>query len=813
MRVLWFEFLLALRRLVRRRAQNGLLLVTFTVSVALSLLSWTLFHTVFLSQPDFDPQGDYYVMTYADSMAASGKHSTQAEIEAYKAGQEVFSDFAEIALYLSVFIQTEEGTYQALTAYLSSRALQIVGAQPLLGRLFTPEEDVRGSAAAALLSHRMWENNFGRDPDVVGKTVQVTGNPVTIVGVMPARFRFPNDQDLWLSYGSAWDSSLYPLRDALVKLKPGVTKQRAERDLQVILERMGPDTPANKNGLRPALIPLRDFFLVPDIRNSAAILLALSFIFVGVSCTNAANLMLIDFLGRRSEIATLLALGVPRGAAVRSICFQIGLIALGAAIFSFALLPVAGPFLYDRVQVINAPYWLTYQFDWRHAVVAVALAAVMALVTLIAPIVYLLWVDSDQVIREHAYASRGTGRAVWRRVLLTGQIALLTVLAVGAGLLMQSSQNVSQNKWGYQAGRVFTGRLTNLAMSFAREEPLRSEQRLATHRRVLEAVEQRPDTVAAALSDQQIGFSHDTGTNYGLDPADFAHPAGLGLAFGPRVTEGYFATLDVPLVAGRTLPRENPADGPIHAVINESLAQRLWPGQDPLQRALFVRHRWMKEADPPLQLTICGVVRDFQASGPVAKTNDVIFTPLTPMGRVGSGVSLYVRDRAGLPNLRELTAAVHRGEPRASFYFPITIKGVIDRAQSTMRMTKDLITVYALAALLLGAIGVYSLTVAQVMQSSREFGIRMALGAEPQRLWRHFTGGHLVTALIGVGIGLVGAAQAVRVLGALLYGVNPHSPATYVGVALAILVVAALACIPSLFRLKRINPADCLRSL
>jgi ABC-type antimicrobial peptide transport system permease subunit len=160
-----------------------------------------------------------------------------------------------------------------------------------------------------------------------------------------------------------------------------------------------------------------------------------------------------------------------------------------------------------------------------------------------------------------------------------------------------------------------------------------------------------------------------------------------------------------------------------------------------------------------------------------------------------------------------MSDAVHRAEIRASLYFPSTIKRQIDLMLSSVRMTADLTTLFAMAAVLLCAIGVYSLTVAQVLQSSREFGIRMAIGAEPKRLWLDFTRGHMLTVVVGVALGLFGATQVVRALGSLLYGVDPYSVKTYVCVAVAILIVAALACIPSLNRLKRINPAECLRSL
>jgi putative ABC transport system permease protein len=811
MSTLWFEFTLALRRLFRRKTQNGLLLVTFAVSLGLSLLSWSLFHTIFLSRPEFDPQGRVYLLTCAGSFIVDGRHASRDEIAAYQEANTVFDEFAPAELYGSVSIRTPTGTERYLGAYLSARALQIAGAQPILGRLFAPADDQRGAATVALISQRMWANDYGSDPQIVGRTVEANGDPVTIVGVLPASFRFPNDQDLWLSYGDAPDPPRYQVNQALVKLKPGVTRERAERDVQQILARLGPESPCNKFGRRPALRPVRDLFLMPEIRVSAVILFSLAMIFVLVSCANAANLMLIDFLGRRSEVAAALALGVPRGAAIRAVCFQVGTIAVGAALLGLAFLAAAGPWLYDRIKILNAPYWLSYHFSWTDVAVAFALAAVSAAVTSIAPVVYLWWVDPDQVIREHAYASRGTGRALWRRLLLTAQIALLTVLGVSAGLLVRSSYHVGESQWGYPADRVFMGKMTNFFLGD--DDPQTDQRRLTLHRKALAEVEQRPATVAAALASNPPGYSNGPYCTYALDPAEFAQHAARGEAFSSRVTERYFETLAVPVVAGKMFPAENPADGPTSAVINESLARKLWPGQDALQRALFIRFAWMKETDEPFRVIVCGVVRDFQANGPTARSNDAIFTPFTMKYGAPGGIFLFVRDQAGVPPVRSLREAVHRADPRIMLYFPDTIAGQIGLMLSSVRMTTDLTTVFALAALVLGAIGVYSLTVAQVLQSSREFGIRMALGAEPRQLWQHFTRGHLAAALIGVAFGLVGATQVVRVLGSLLYGVNPHSVATYAGVALAILGVATLACVPSLFRLKKINPAECLRSL
>lgn len=281
----------------------------------------------------------------------------------------------------------------------------------------------------------------------------------------------------------------------------------------------------------------------------------------------------------------------------------------------------------------------------------------------------------------------------------------------------------------------------------------------------------------------------------------------LGYSVNPNVTYA----LGMQFFAGGTFPATASKTTRTYAVINQALAERLWPGQDPLQRVLYLRYFWMDAKEPTDQAIVCGVVRNFQAAGPMAANNDSIYIAFG--GWAPTNLFFLARGRNALPSARMLADAVHRVDPRIALYFPDSLAHQIIMSQSSVRLTARLTLVYAVAAVLLCAVGVYSLTVSQVIQRAREFGIRLALGIEPGRLWLQFTRGHLLTALAGVAIGLAVATQVARVLQSLLYGVGRNDAATFVAVAGAIIVVAALACIPSLFRLKRINPADCLRSL
>jgi len=574
--------------------------------------------------------------------------------------------------------------------------------------------------------------------------------------------------------------------------------------------RLGPDSPANKHHFKAALIPFRDFYLGAQVRLSAFVLFTLALLFVVVGCVNAANLMLIDFMGRRSEVAAALALGVPRRAAIRGICFQVAAVTGIAMLLSLGLLVLVAPVLHQGLMGINAPYWLRFSLGLQHLWMAGGLAVVAGGIALIAPISYLLWVSPDQVIRQNISASRGAGRGQSRRVLLTGQIAVLTVLGVCAGLLVRSSIHLNQSRWNYDAQKIFMGAVTIHGMQgWANASDL---VRYTAYRRVLDGVSQLPGIHNAAFVVQPLGYSQATNCSYALDPAAFAPNQPVGHAVSTTVTNDFFATIAVPFIAGSTFPQTTAPAGWTYAIINSSLAARLWPREDPLHRALYAQYAGADPKDPLTRLLVVGIVRDFQAAGPMALVNDCIYTPLEGSPHMPSSVYLLASGRS-VPTVEEINDAVHSIDPRLSLFFASTVGQQIDSTLSSVRLTTRLTIIFAIAAVLLCGLGVYSLTVSQVLQSSREFGIRLALGAEPFVLWRRFIRGHVLNALAGVTIGLVGAFQVARLLSALLFGVAYNSSQTFFGVACVILAVTVLACVPSLFRLKRINPADCLRSL
>ncbi|MDB6126741.1 MAG: transporter ATP-binding protein [Verrucomicrobia bacterium] len=808
MRILFYEFALSLRRLWRRPTQTGLMFATFSISITLSLISWSLFHTIFIQNPAYDPHGDFYRISQTGGPMARDRlmPSSREDIAAWKEQQTVFSDFAPMRLYESIFVTTENGQERLLSANLSTEVLRLVHAQPLMGRLFTPEEDKIGCVPVVMLSENAWRNRFAGDPKIIGRIIKVDGVTASVVGVMPASFRFPNDQEIWQPWGFvAYEKDpRYTIHDVIVRLKPGITPERAAEDLRLITERRGKETFAAKFDLHPVVTPLRDNYLLPDMHRSALVLFALALLFILVGCANAANLVMIDFFGRTSEIAASISLGIPRAAAIRSLIFQLALISGAAAVLGSILLLAIAPHVHSAMARITTPYWLLFTPQWHHFAMAAALALLSMGIAIIAPLAYLLVVSPERIIRDGAGANRGTGRGWWRRTLMIGQVALLTVLAISAGLLLRSSHYLNEDRWGFDAQKIFVSKTA------AKEADFPTPQvRLATHFRLLDELERLPGVSAAAMMTNPVGFSGTPSAFYAKTAEGLADGHSDGAVVISLVTPDIFTVFDAPFLEGETFSRDEKPDGPAYVIINATLAHRIRPGESALGREVYGRGGDPKQK--PMKVTVRGVVRDFQAAGPKAAVNDFMFLSLK--GGIAPASFLYVRGRQAHPRAEEVREAAKRVDPRMAIYFPNTLQEVIDTELSSVHLTTRLTLVYALAAVLLCAVGVYSITVSQILQRSREFGIRLALGIAPRPLWVRFATSHLLMAGLGVGCGLVAAALVARVLQSLLFGVQPTDPITFVCVAIGILVVSAIACIPSLFRLERINPAECLRSL
>jgi putative ABC transport system permease protein len=810
MSLLYFELSLTLRRLLRRPAQGALLFGTFSVSIGLALVSWAVFHTLYLKQPSFDPQGRLLALHQRPEVDDNARvRATHDEFGTWRDGQSHFELFAAAVLHRAVFVGTPEagGVERVFGANLSSGLLRDFGVAPVLGRLFGPDEDVPGCAPAVLLSQAFWERRFHRDPAIIGQTLQVDGRPAVVVGVMPAGFSFPNQQDLWLALGfhPSFPSRSAPILDIVARLRPGVSMESARRELEMLSGRRTAEVRTAREGLAPILQPFRYVYLRPQLRLSALVLLVLSLVFVAISCVNSAHQVLIEYSSRASEVAAATALGLPRLAIARGVFLHLLVVTLAGALLGIVALLWLAPYVYSALRLWDAPYWLSFSLESHHVFLGLGVALLAALITSIGPVLHLAGTPVDTLIRSGANPARRRQQSAGRRVLLSVQVALLTVLTVFAALLLRSSFRLNLLSWGFDPERVYNLR-TGMRPADFPSAAARSELR----ERLLAGLRSVPGVSAAALAHELPGYENRPDSFYARTAGGLEGGGADGRAIHLIVSDEFFAALKIPFVHGTTFARGDAGDGVDAAIVTRGLAKRLWPGENPVGKELYFRKGYNVRASVR-PLVIHGVVEDIRSGGPMLREHDTVFTHMSRESQLF--YFLLVRGDQALPEEAGLRAAAADVDSRLPLYFGAPFARQLAVGMQVVHLTTRLTLLFAFMAVLLCAVGVYSLTVSQLLERTREFGIRLAVGGDPWALWRPFLRGNLVAIGGGLGLGLGAAAVTSPFLATLLTDVTPWDLRAFAGATLVIVGASAAACVPSWRQLRRIDPAECLRTL
>ncbi|MBI5381165.1 MAG: ABC transporter permease [Opitutae bacterium] len=808
MNLFLYELALAWHRLRRRRLHSAIMLGTFAFSIGLSLFSYSLFHAIFIKNPTFDPEGNLCLIEQvAPGHGDVWQTASPFEVRTWTEQQAVFSEFAPAVLYRSIFLGTPDRTERVLGANLSSGVLRMLGARPLHGRLFTAEEDKQGTAPVILLSHRTWQTRFGGDLTILGRQLLIDAKPATVVGIMPPEFRFPNDQEVWLSLGFnwAWGTSEEAVFDVVARLKPGQTHARAAADLEQINRRISSEVAAARQGLQPIVMPFRHYYLQDQLRTSALVLFGLSLIFVLMSSANIANLVMIDFIETGSELGVKAALGISAWSMVRHIVLRIFLLTLLSAMLGLLIAVILTPAFYQMLPASNLPFWLHFEMEWHLIYVALGLALTATAVATVGPAGFILLTKPETLIANTLTGARHTGHFTWKRAILIGQMALLTILGIISGLLVCSNYNLGHIELGFNPDNILTLRCGMRVIDY----PTQAARR-AAWQRSCEALRQLPG-VTQAVCVREAPMHRGVLTLYYATQRDgLAEGRSEGSANQFLVTNAFFDLLRIPLIAGEGFRPDEPAEGPNYAVITRGLAEKLWPGKSALGRSFFVRVGTNLRTAPQ-ELIVKGVAADFRSGPAMGNRHDAVFTSI--LKSEAMFYDLLVRGEQAPPSLEAVRETMRQTEPKIPLYFPNTYRGMLQDQLKMVELTSLLTLVYAVAAGLLCLVGVYSVTVSQLLQQKREYGIRLALGGPPFNLWLRFAGSYVANAVVGVAVGAGLASLCGPMLAALLYNVGQNDAAIFAIISLGIIGLSALACLPSLVRLLRIDPASCLRSL
>lgn len=700
------------------------------------------------------------------------------------------------------------GVAERLTGFrATSGFFEALGVAPAMGRTFSREDERPGAPCTAVVSHGAWQRRFGADPSLPGRTLTVDGESCTVVGVLPASFRFFSSPELW-TQATLDPAAPREARYLFVagRLKHAVGFEEARAEVRGFVANLAPAYPQLLKGWSGDVVSLQDYLLGPLSmhRDVLALFGAVVFVLL-IACANLANLTMVKALSRGRELAVRVSLGAGRGRLMRQLLTESVMISiLGGAcgiLLAAWLTGLVAKLEFSVGLGISAEPAL----DWRVLSFTLALAVLTGLVFGAAPAWRASKVNLQRALKDCGASSRGgRSRHFVRGALAAAELALSLTLLAGTGLLIRSLAAQSATDLGFRTENLLTMRLTMPAARYTDAARVR-----VFNETVLENVRALPGVRSAALAAflPLEGLALPARFQFASRPVAPAAQPRVALHY---VSEGYMETLGVSLRKGRFFNARDNENAPRVAVANEAFVKRYLAGEDPIgQRLILQNSAEAAKAGAQIPWEIAGVVSNVK-EGIRIGTDPWLFVPAAQWTRPGG--ALLVRTRADPERMAQaVSAAVHSVDKDVPVSDIRTMRQIADGLISTPRLHTSLAGAFAAVALMLAALGIYGVMSSSVAQSTHDMGVRMALGAQPDDLVRSTLRRGLAIALGGVAIGLAGSLALTSTLRSLFYGVNPSDPLTYGVVSVILLAVAGFAVWVPARRAARVDPIVALR--
>jgi putative ABC transport system permease protein len=685
----------------------------------------------------------------------------------------------------------------------------VLGIEPVLGRTFRPEEDRPGGDRVVLLGHALWQRRFGADPHILGKTLLLNGAPHTVLGVLPPALSHPYRAEMWvpLALGEATPMEHSYYLYAPARLRPGIGLEQAERELADLAGRLTDRYPPNAAPRQAHLTPLREE-LSGRVRPLLAALLVAAGLVLLISGANVSSLLLARLLEQGREMAIRTALGASTGRLVRLfLCQSLLLAGLGCgaglilALWSVGPIAAASPLYTEAIQEFDASIRLdaaTFGFS-----VFCALAAGVFFGLL--PALKAARFDPQSVLQREGRSStlgRGGRRAL--AAVVASELAVAAVLLVGSGLLLQSFGRLLHTERGFDVERVLT-----LEVAFPHDRYPELRQRAAFLRAALEGIRALPGVAAAGFTSVQPLFPGTWTAPFNVEGQTAPEPPGYRLVHHRSVSPGYFSSMQIPLLAGRDFTAQDDGSAPPVVVVSESLAQRYWPGQDPIGRRLRIggptsQRPWMSVVG------VVGTLRETQDEN--LTWPDAWYLPYAQGPGGGYDTMTFVvkarlEPHALTPAVCGVLWSVDRD---MAVYNVATLEELLGASLRQERFAALLVGLFGALGLALAAVGIYGVMSAAVARRTGEIGIRMALGARPRDIYRTVLGRGLLLAGAGGAAGLLAALALGRLMQSLLFEVSSADPLSFAASALVLGAVAFAACAMPARRATRVDPIAAL---
>jgi putative ABC transport system permease protein len=801
----------SLRRLARAPGFATIAILTLALGIGANTAIFSLVKTVVL-QPLPYAQPDHLVMIWGRNLdKGETTWLSVPEILSYRADLPAFE---QVAAYTGTSVNITGGLEpeRVMAAFVTPNLFRSLGVSALVGRTFSSSDSAAAIGSEVVISDGLWQRRFGGRADVVGQSIQLNGSARTVIGVMPPSFRLPRDfaserpTELWMPVdltpqSSSWGDHSYI---GFARVRRGTDLASATAAMEALEERWVRDghwTDRNLSGR--AAIAMSDF-VVGDVRSALWVLLGAVGVILLIACANVANLILARSDDRHREVAVRTALGASRGRIVRQLLTESVVIAIigGVLGIGIAYLGMRGLL---AVRPTNLPRVEQLGLDVGVLAFSLLLTVMTGLVFGLAPAMELSKPDLNRSLKEGGRAgSVGKGRQRFRDSLAVTQMAFSVVLLIGAMLLVRSFVELRRVDLGFKPDNALTFRVVAAAQTYNDPQSVINFYRTLRQRLAqLPGVEQVGATRLLPLTGTIGDWSI---TIEGKDKAPGENPNGDWQV----VTPGYFESMGMRVTRGRTLTDDDHENAPIVAVINETMARRYWPGNDPIGKRFHIG-----TANQPW-ITIVGIIGRVRHNAVTETERAEMYVPHAQWGAAGANPRrelTYVVRTSGDPMgvvgyVRETVRSMDPNMPIADLR---TLERVADASLAQARFTTLLLALFAALALTLATIGIYGVISLLVTRRRQEIGIRMALGARPQAILTMVLRRGMTLAAIGVVAGVVGAFALTSVLNTLLYGVTRFDPTTFIVVPLILAAVALAACLIPAGRAARVAPLVALR--
>lgn len=793
----------AVRTLLRTPAFTSIAVATLALGIGANTAIFSVVNGILLRPLPF-PHPEQLVQLWSANRSADQPKAPISvnDLEDWRSQRNVLADiggwfFQEGGSGIDL---TGRGDPQRLeAAFVTPGFFGTLGVAPIVGRVPRDDEMVRGSNdKLVVLSYGLWQREFGAASSVLGNTLILGGNPYLIVGVMPPSFRFPSERvEVYIPYSTISDDAIPHIRpvrilEAVARMKPGISVQRAHAELQAITRRLADEYREDKNWDDATVVPLQEA-IVGSVRTALLVLLgAVGFVLL-MACVNVASLLLARAGARQQEVAIRSALGAGRGRIVRQLLTESVVLALVGGVVGLVIAWFGTRFLLSLSRG-QLPRAFDVTIDGRVLAFSFVLSLLTGVLFGLVPALRASATALQTTLRQGGRGLAGSSGQRLRSGLVMAEIALAVILVVGAGLMTRSFIRILKVDPGFRPERLLVVNFTI--------DPSRHEHYQQYYHDVIDKVRGIPGVLSAAAS-KVVPF-RGTGERYGFVPPGMTLRPGEDppSANVIHISDGYFKTIGAPILAGREfLPTERP-DTPWVVIVNQALAKQFFPKLNPVGQYLSF--------GGSLRAEIVGVVGDIRQKAIDEPAAPTMYVDNMQNSRVRANVIVRT---AGPPlaMTRRVQDAIWSLDRDQTITSVFTFDDVMNEAVARPRLLTVLLGLFGGLGLLLGSLGIYGVLAYLVTQRRREIGVRLALGAQGRDVLRLVVGRGLVLAVVGVAIGLVGALALTRFMQGVLYGVEATDPLTFVAVAVGLLGIAILASWLPARRAASVDPAVALR--